>query len=443
MKTAIVARALAAVLAAGGAAAVALASVPSSQTIHAQSFEVEPPAPVVGCPGVQHVPVGDVGSGGDLASEPTDRAYELFAPGNERPAGEGTAVDATVAAQFERIGDGDIAGWSALTCGAPMAEQWLVGGSTSLGASTRLVLTNPSAAPSEATVTLYGPLGQIDATVLVPVAGGGQASRLLEAVATEQSSLVVHVEATGPGVVASLQDSRLEGFQPAGTAWVGASTLAQELVIPGVGFAGRDAAVTVRVMAPDGASVDLSLVSERGVEEWSTGEGLTLEPGVVTDLAVPVSSLGAIEINADAPVVAAARTVVSRAATEGLEGDVAFDATWVPGMPVEDASLTAMTPTQGARVAVYSPYATTVAVTDAAGSVLGTAAVDARTVQWVELDAPAGTVITTTGELAWVLVAASDDGFLASAAPSTVTERPLQATVVTRPYPAGGSSSTP
>ena len=78
-------------------------------------------------------------------------------------------MDAIVGAQVERIADGDIAGWAALTCSAPAAEQWLVGGSTALGSSARLVLTNPSTAPSEVTVTLYGPLGRVEDTFVVPV----------------------------------------------------------------------------------------------------------------------------------------------------------------------------------------------------------------------------------------------------------------------------------
>ncbi len=434
LRRVIAGRVVALAVVAGGGTALAVVSTPGIDSAAPQTFSVEPPAPVVACPGPQAVPVGDVGSGGDLASEPTIRTINSYSPGAQRVTGDGVAMDAIVGAQVERIADGDIAGWAALTCTAPAAEQWLVGGSTALGSSARLVLTNPSTAPSEVTVTLYGPLGAIDNTFVVPVAAGSQTDRLIESIAASQSSLVVHVAATGPGVAAALQDSRLDGFQPAGTSWVGPSAAGERLVIPGVGLDGHDATVTLRLMAPEGARVDAMLVSQRGVEPWSTGTGITLEPGVVSDLAVPVSALGALEITADAPVFAAARTVMTRLADEGLEGDVASDATWVPAVAMSPDVQVAVVPAEGARIAAYSPYATTVNVADVDGRIITTGSVGARTIQWIELDAPAGTVVTIEGDVAWSVVMASDTGFIASVMPMRPSDNALEATVAPRPY---------
>ncbi|PKQ14752.1 MAG: hypothetical protein CVT68_10235, partial [Actinobacteria bacterium HGW-Actinobacteria-8] len=160
------------------------------------SFQIEPPAPVVACPGPQTVPVGDVGAGGDLASEPTVRTFDVWGPAETRPVGFGWGADDAIAAQMERIADGDIEGWAGLTCAQPSFDQWLVGGATTLGSSARLVLSNPSAAPTEVTVTIYGPLGaQVD-QLLVPVAAGDAVQRLIEGIAAEMSAMVVRVEAT-------------------------------------------------------------------------------------------------------------------------------------------------------------------------------------------------------------------------------------------------------
>ncbi len=432
---AVVGRVVAVAAVALGIGAIAIANVAPVDRAGAQTFTVEPPAPVVACPGAQTVPVGNVGSGGDLASEPTIRTIDAYSPGTQRAVGDGTAMDAIVGAQVERIADGDIAGWTAITCSAPAAEQWLVGGSTTLGSSARLVLTNPSTAPSEVTVTLYGPLGKIDDTFVVSVAAESQTDRLIESIAASQSSLVVHVAATGPGVAAALQDSRLDGFQPAGTSWVGPSVAGERLFIPGVGLDGVDGTVTLRLMAPEGARVDAMLVSQRGVEPWSTGTGITLEPGVVSDLAVPVSALGAIEISADAPVFAAARTVMTRLADEGLAGDVAADATWVPAVEISPDVQVAVVPADNARIAAYSPYSTSVVVAHIDGSTITTASVGARTIQWIDLDAPAGTVVTIEGEVAWSVVMASDTGFIASLMPMRPSDNALEATVVPQPYP--------
>lgn len=360
----LVTRIVVVVIAAGGALAAYMASPASVAAPSDSTFSIAPPAPVVACPGQQSVPVGDIGSGGDLASEPTQRTYDIYAPAATTPLGEGQAAAAAVGAQVERIGDGDIEGWSAMSCGQAQLDQWLVGGSTSLGSSARLVLSNPSSAPTEATVTVYGPLGQVQKTVVAAVAPGAQINKLLEATATELPAMVVRVQATGPGVVAALQDSRLEGFQPAGTEWVTPSELAKTLVIPAVGAQNPNATVTLRLMAPEGATVELSLVSDQGVQPWSVGHGLTLEPGVVTDIDLPQGSAGAIEVRADKAVLAAARTVVPREPREAIQGDVAYDHMWVAGEAMADTTLTGVLPLVGARIAVYSPTSTRVVVKD-------------------------------------------------------------------------------
>ncbi|MCB2413600.1 DUF5719 family protein [Demequina sp. TTPB684] len=440
---------------------VTLAEPPVLETRAPQTFQIEAPAPVVACPGPQSVPVGDVGTGGDLASEPTVRTIEVAGTASTTAVGLGLGANDDIALQVERIGDGDIEGWAALTCAQPSYDQWIVGGATTLGASSRLVLSNPSTAPTEATVTVYGPLGALDDPLLVPVAAGDTVQRLIEGVAAELSAIVVRVEATGPGVVAALQDSRLEGFQPAGTAWVGTSGLAADLAIPlvnadaqpGQGGSAEgetgdvpdavdlpEPTLTVRLMAPDGANVDLSLVSVEGGEEWSVGQPVALEAGVVTEVDVPTEALGAIEIRADAPIVAAARTSVARLPREGLADDVAYDHTWVPAMPVlTETTLTAVVPADDARLAVYAPFEGSVEVLDQSGAVVGAADMAEGSVQWVPITAPFGTRVSIEGRFAWSLVMTSPEGYIAAVAPVDLSSSSLTATVVPDTYPGATS----
>jgi hypothetical protein len=328
-------------------------------------------------------------------------------------------------------------------------------------------LSNPSAAPTEVTVTIYGPLGAQEDQLLVPVAPGDSVQRLVEGVAAEMSAIVVRVEATGPGVVAALQDSRLGGFQPAGTAWVGASEPATDLAIPLVNAEARaepraDAAdnpdadgqgsildtdtssvevpgptVTVRLMAPDGATVELSLVSSEGLESWSVGYPISLESGVVTEVDVPTDALGAVEVRSDAPVLAAARTVIARAPREGLADDIAYDHTWVPAIDVgAPTTLTSVVPSDGAKLAVYSPSAGRVEVRDSADTVVGSADMEARTVQWVPMSAHEGERVHIDGAFAWAFVMTSTDGYIASVAPVDISSEFLTGTVIPETYPA-------
>jgi hypothetical protein len=215
------------------------------------------------------------------------------------------------------------------------------------------------------------------------------------------------------------------------------SDLATTLVIPAVGARNPNATVTLRIMAPEGATVELSLVSDQGVQPWSVGHALSLDPGVGTDIDLPQGSAGAIEVRADKAVIAAARTVVPREPREAIQGDVAYDHMWVAGEAMRDATLTGVLPLAGARIAVYSPTSTHVVVTDSGGATVAEADVSKRTVQWLDVAAPPGTVLTTTGEFAWAFVMESDAGYIASSEPVDVGQKGLTATVVASHFPAG------
>lgn len=415
---------VAAIAVVGAGAVLATVSPASPPEQAAQTFTVPPAATSAACPGPQRLPVGDVGTDGALASDTDDRELLVWGLGATSPMGEGSQFDGVLGASFERVGDGDLRGLAAITCVTAQHDEWLVGGSTSLGSSTRVVLSNPAAAPAEATLTIYGPLGQVGDPVVVAVPPHGQSERLLEAVAAEIASLVVHVESTGPGVVATLQDSRLQGFHPGGTDWVGTQVPGERLIIPSVGSEVDGATAMLRLLAPDGATVQASLVSAAGVETWGGARSLTLEPGVVTEVSVPAGIVGAIEITADAPVVAAARTVVPHAPDEGLEGDLGYDHRWVSGFPdQEPATLQTIAPGAGATLAVYAPVATTVTFVDADGRTLATVSVPARTLQRVPFDAPAGTVVSATARAVWLIEVASEDGTSVAALQPVNTSR--------------------
>jgi len=415
----------------GAAAVVHPATVPSPRT---DSFAVAPmPAQAV-CPGPQRLPVGDQGGSGDLAAGTDDRMATDVGVGGSLPVGHGRAWDSPVAGAWEVVNDGDLQGIAAVTCQVAARDVYLVGGSTSVGASTRLVLSNAAAAPSEATVTVYGPLGQATDAFTVAVGSHSQEERLLEAVAGQQSGLVVHVVSTGPGVSAVLQDARLDGFQPAGAEWVAATQPASRLVIPAVGSAVEGSWVTVRLFAPDGAVASVSLVTSSGVQAWSGARALTLEPGVVTDVQVPAPGPGAVEITADAPLVAGAMTTVPRAADEGSEGAVAADLMWVAGMPDEAAPRAVVVPAPGGRLAVYSQVGGTAVFTDAQGVTVASVRVPARTVVLSAVDVPVGTMLTLDGPFAWALTYATDEGYVAALTPVEVGAEDHTVTVRGAPY---------
>jgi len=78
-----------------------------------------------------------------------------------------------------------------------------------------------------------------------------------------------------------------------------------------------------------------------------------------------------------------------------------------------------------------------VVVKDSGGATVAEADLTARTVQWLEVSAPPGTVLSTTGEFAWAFVMESDAGYLTSSEPVDVGQKSLTATVVAAHFPAG------
>ncbi|MDN4474913.1 DUF5719 family protein [Demequina sp. SYSU T00192] len=431
-----------------GAATVAVLAVVAAGRIVAEApvaaapyeGDVTPAEQPLACPGPVEIPVGDIDSGDpDLGSGSDDRTYQALGDG-ATPTGAGFLATGEVAGSVERIGGGDVAGLSAATCVAPVRDQWLVGGSTALGSSARLVLTNPSDASTEATVTLYGGLGALEEHAVVSIAPGGQQDLLLESVAAEVPALAVRVVATGAGVVAHLQDSRLDGFQPAGTDWVGRGAApSTRLVIPGVGTE-DDATTTVRLMSPDGATADLMLAGDEGLVEWGGVSGLVLEPGVVTEVEVPAIASGAVEVRADAPVVAAAMLSVPRPVVDGPADAVERDLAWLPAQDVSDRMpRSAIVTDHVTAVTVHAAVAGEFTLTDADGEVVVSQQMTARSTATLALEVPAGTVLTGSPRFTWSLALEDEPGFVAALTPRRTDIEPVPVTVGLRPYLGPGS----
>jgi hypothetical protein len=179
----------------------------------------------------------------------------------------------------------------------------------------------------------------------------------------------------------------------------------------------------------------VSLITEEGVEAWSGARNLTLDPGEVTDIVVPLGGAGALEITADTPLLAGARTVVPRAATEGSAGDIAFDHAW--SMGVDDSAettLAAVIPLEVATIAVYSPVGGTVTFTDADGSTVATANVPPRTAIRVPVTLAPGSVVSASGRFAWAVEFVNEDGFLATLMPVDTARADREVKVVPAPY---------
>jgi Family of unknown function (DUF5719) len=245
-----------------------------------------------------------------------------------------TTAPLVAGAQSQTAAGETIAGFAAAACAEAVSDGWLVGGSTDIGHTSLVLLSNPSTVLATVDLSVYSETGPIDApgSTGILVQPGTQQIVSLAGLAPNLKSPIVHVEARGGQVAASLEQSVIHGIQPSGVEMIGpTSPAALEQTIPGVIVtplpAGAvpstddeftDESSTVRLMAPGTkpATVQVGLLSEDGAAGGTSLE-VTLEPGIATE--VPLDSLSAgsftVRLSADQPIVAAART-----STAGVAG---------------------------------------------------------------------------------------------------------------------------
>ena len=326
---------VAAGIAVAAIAAVALLPLPSS-TATPRTVEVTPaPADQVRvCPGAA-VRLGDV-SGADA-----DQAFVIGAPTVEAAVADGdlersrlASDDDTAAAaaapevlrvpppedalvggaQTQDVDAPDFRGLAAEACAEPTGSAWLVGGATTVGRSTFLVLANPTEVDARVTLQIFGEEGPVSAPglagILVPA--GAQRVLSLAGFAPGLSSPVVHVTARGGRVVASLQQSIVRGLDAVGVESIGAGAdPATALVVPGVRLVDtvgttratalvdwQDVVPVVRLGVPGDAD---GTVTVRVVPEGGDAIGTSFELAVAAGEVADVPLDAAVEEGAHAP----------------------------------------------------------------------------------------------------------------------------------------------
>ncbi|MFH5824184.1 DUF5719 family protein [Georgenia sp. AZ-5] len=255
------------------------------------------------------------------------------------PAGDLTALAA--GATVARTDAGDLRGLTATACEAPATTTWLVGGSTEVGDSAQLVLTNPGQTPATVDVAVWTSLGATVAPLLsgVVVAPGEQTTVLLEAAVTADPQLALRVDASGGEVTAVVRDHQLDGVVPAGIDNVTtARAPALTQTIPGVVLAESDvedsASSLVRLVNPgeEVATAAVRLLGPDGEQSIPGAEAVELYPGAVVDITLAGIAPGAygVEITSDQPVTGAVQ--LARTGRPGqLDPDVApVDRAWTP-----------------------------------------------------------------------------------------------------------------
>ncbi len=359
--------------------------------------------------------------GSDVASVVSARQPEAAAVvhaegGQDRPVDVAGSV-------VTRTDGGDLRGLVAASCRPASGETWLVGGSTSVQSSARLVLQNPGRTAATVAVSVWGPAGQVDLAaapeLLVPA--GTERSVLLEGLAVEQPRIVVRVASTGGAVSAYLQDSALDGLAPAGVSDVVAGRPpALRQVVPGVAVSGEDqdpAILRLLVPGDENGTARVTVMAADGSTALPGAESLDLVRGEVLD--VPLGGLAAgtytLVVDGDVPILAGAmvaRSSPDETATTGI--GPAVDRAWSASTParpgdaialprIADWTLTLALPeAEGAL-----PRPVEIEVIGVTGNVLGSTTRSARPGRSITLD---GTdLVEDPGEAIGVVVRAEQD----------------------------------
>ncbi len=259
------------------------------------------------------------------------------------------------------VTDGDARGLAAASCRSASNDDWFVGGSTAVGATASLVLTNPGLTAARVQVALYGPNGRVEPTTGQHVVAPGATRTVdLGGAAADQASLVVHVTTSGGLVVAHVQDTAVRGFTPAGTDLVvpGLAPATRQvltgLVVPASEVGSADAPV-LRLLAPGDApaTAGVTLLGADGPVDLPGAQRVALGAQEVTELPLGGLPAGAytVVVDADQPVVAGAVTSVV-GEPGGLDDEPRVERAWSPTTRPGTHGLVALPRGAAARVVV-------------------------------------------------------------------------------------------
>ncbi|WP_022885003.1 DUF5719 family protein [Glaciibacter superstes] len=223
-----------------------------------------------------------------------------------------------------------LSGFAAAACGEAASDSWLVGGSTDIGHTSLVLLSNPTEVVATVDLIVYSETGLVDApgSTGILVQPGSQRIVSLAGLAPNVKSTVVHVQSQGGQVAASLEQSLIHGIVPAGVELIGPSTQPTTVQsIVGLQVTTPVAAVTddghdhadegvpaIRVLVPGDspATVQIGVQSESGSAD-GTSLQVELEPGIATEVPLDGLTPGSYTVTLDSnqPVVAAARTTAT------------------------------------------------------------------------------------------------------------------------------------
>lgn len=332
--------------------------------------------------GVQNAPASP-----DAQSEQSEQSDQSAQTAQRGANGSGVILEldgnqayAEAVSESESVATQTLSGFTATQCVEPSNETWIVAGTTTLGSVSIVTLTNPGDVAATVFINVFDAEGPVDSlqTAGVVVPPLAQRSVSINGYAPDRASLAVQLLSRGAKVVATMQETFVEGLKPAGVETIQGTALpARQLVIPGITVPpkagaedvhGHSSGHTLRVLAPGDQG---GVITATGVDaEGGTVQLVTeyLLPGVVTEFALETltEEYSSVVIDAEIPVVA---SVTGFASSEAGE-----DIAWFTAAPEIAREIPIAIPEgPNPEVTVYNPgsESVTIELIEATGSVEG------------------------------------------------------------------------
>ncbi|MGI8578738.1 MAG: DUF5719 family protein [Nocardioidaceae bacterium] len=227
---------------------------------------------------------------------------------------EGTQAPGVAAAQWSSYAAKRQSGLAATWCRPTSNHWWFDAVDTSVGATTTLVVSNPTPGVAVFDLAFYGAHGPIEAPGArgIPVAPKSRLLLNLARYAPGEANLTVSLHTSRGRVVAALQTSRVDGVTAAGTEWVAPAAEPRRDPIVSAGFAGR-AKQVLAITNPGSreALASVQVLAESGPYTPSALTSIRIPPGkvVVKDISsITEPASAALQVTSNVAVTAATRS---------------------------------------------------------------------------------------------------------------------------------------
>jgi hypothetical protein len=295
-------------------------------------------------------------------------------------------------------------------CAAASDDWWFNGADTSVGSTSRLVLTNTTPAIAVVDVALFGPKGAVQTVGQrgIALAPDSRQSLDLARFAQSLSHVSVHVHATAGLVTAAVETTRVDGVTPAGSEWLPAATAPSTSTLIDAAVRGA-ASQDLEIVNPSdvGALVQVQVVEDSGPFVPSGLEAVRVQPESVAT--VPLGKIShhdavAVRLTSQTPVTGALVSTAKGGADYAVSAPspLLADPAVVPVVPDVDLALELTGSSQAStgqlRVTGYDR--------DGGQVFADTVTVDGlRTTEWT----PPGKATKGNADAAYVVISASLD----------------------------------